>query len=226
MPDLSGVAVWLYLPRGGCRVKPYYEDASATIYHGDAREVEAWRGADVLLTDPPYGMAYKSGWSGRSIQNDETTDTRDAVLALWGDGPALVFGRWDCLWPVGSRMALVWDKGDWPGMGDLQLPWGPSTENIYVLGSGFVGTRSGSVIRVNRLTGNIAHPNEKPLGLLTTLLRKCPPGVVADPFMGSGATLVAAKNLGRRSIGVELDERYCEHAARRLSQEVLPLEAA
>jgi len=116
---------------------------------------------------------------------------------------------------------LTWDKGNWPGMGDLSLPWGPSTEEIYVLGSGFVGKRSGTVIRKDRLTGNTVHPNEKPVGLLHKLLNHCPAGMVADPFCGSGSTLRAAKDLGRKSIGIEISEKYAELAARRLGQEVL-----
>lgn len=118
-------------------------------------------------------------------------------------------------------MVLTWDKGDWPGMGDLRLPWGPSTEEIYVLGAGFVGRRSGSIVRADRCTGDTVHPNEKPLSLLVKLLQKCPPGMIADPFMGSGTTLRAAKDLGRRAIGIEIEERYCEIAAKRLAQETL-----
>lgn len=120
---------------------------------------------------------------------------------------------------------LTWDKGDWPGMGDLNLPWGPSTEEIYVLGHGFQGKRSGSVVRTDRLSGTTRHPNEKPVALLVRLLNKCPSGVVADPFMGSGSVLRATKDLSRQAIGVELDERYCEIAAKRCAQEVLPLGA-
>jgi site-specific DNA-methyltransferase (adenine-specific) len=72
------------------------------------------------------------------------------------------------------------------------------------------------------------HPTEKPVSLLRYLVEKHSPdaGLVLDPFMGAGSTLVAAKRCGRRSIGVELNEHYCEIAAKRLEQEVLPLEAA
>lgn len=207
-------------------MKPYYADDLVTLYMGDCREVTAWLGASVLVTDPPYGMAYKSGWSGRGIEGDHDTTVRDAALALWGDRPALVFGRWDCPHPAAAKMALTWSKGDWPGMGDLSLPWGPSTEEIYVLGTGFVGKRGGSVIHHDRLTGNTLHPNEKPVGLMIRLLRTCPDGVIADPFAGSGATLEAAKQLGRKAIGVELDERHCATIAARLSQNVLDLGGA
>lgn len=206
-------------------MKPYYEDASVSIYHGDCLKMGGWINADVMVTDPPYGMGYDSGWSSRPIAGDADTKVRDAALQMWGDKPALVFGRWDQPHPAESKLALVWDKGDWPGMGDLALPWGPSTEEIYVLGAGFIGKRRGSVIRTNRIVGDSLHPNEKPVGLLIRLLAHCPYGVIADPFMGSGTTLVAAKQLGRRAIGVEIEERYCEIAANRLRQETLGLSA-
>lgn len=207
-------------------MKPYYEADGITIYHANALECFRWQYADVLVTDPPYGMAYKSGWSDRSIVGDNDTEARDEVLKLWGgERPALVFGRWDCPHPATARMCLTWDKGDWPGMGDLALPWGPSTEEIYVLGAGFVGRRGGSIVRSDRMTGCTQHPNEKPVGLLVKLLQRCPPGMIADPFMGSGTTLRAAKDLGRKAIGIEIEERYCEIAAKRLGQRVLFSEA-
>lgn len=203
-------------------MKPYYESGGITIYHGDCREIDAWRSADVLVSDPPFGMDYRSGWSGRTVANDGDVGVRDAALALWGAKPALVFGRWSEPRPEGTRTVLTWDKGDWPGMGDLELPWGPSTEEIYVLGRGFSGKRGGSIVRSPRIGGSVSsHPTEKPVELLEQLIGKCPDGLVADPFCGAGATLLAARNLGRRAIGIEIEERYCEIAARRLAQNVL-----
>jgi len=200
---------------------PYYQDDLVTIYHGDCRE---WMpAADVLVTDPPYGMGYESGWAPRAIANDGDTMVRDAILERW-TGPALVFGRWSSPRPTGTRHVLIWDKGDWPGMGDLALPWGPSTEEVYVIGAGFIGRRTGSILRDPHRPSGDDHPNAKPIALMTRLIERCQPSwTILDPFMGSGSTLVAAKSLGRKAIGIEIEERYCEIAATRCSQEVLGL---
>jgi len=214
---------------------PYYSDALVTLYHGDCREVRDWLAADVLATDPPYGIAYNSGHEGdlpRSIQGDEDTSVRDWALQVWGERPALVFGSWRRPRPVGTRMLLVWDTKGALGMGDLSLPWKPAHQEVYVLGSGFVGYRGTDVLchaPVQSLAANgRRHPHEKPIPLMLDLLGKCPPGVVADPFCGIGTTLRAAKDLNRRAIGIEIEERYCEIAAKRLSQEVFtfPAESA
>lgn len=214
-------------------MKPYYEDDLVQLFHGDCREVAAWLEADVLVTDPPYGMTLRSSRSGAfgnlAIANDETLAARGEALTVWGDRPALIFGRWSEPHPVGTRMVLTWEKGEHVGMGDLSLPWKPNTEEIYVLGSGFTGKRTGSVLKCYAIAGSVgraqdgtrSHPTEKPLGLMGELVRKCPPGAIADPFAGSGSTLVAAKSEGRKAIGVEFDERYCEIAARRLAQDTL-----
>lgn len=211
-------------------MKPYYDEGGITIINGNAITlIESLTEADVLVTDPPFGIAYHSGWAGslaRDLKGDRGLRARDAVLALW-EGPALVFGSWKAPRPSGVRMLLVWDTGGALGMGDLSLPWKPSHQEIYVLGSGFTGARTSDVLRFPPVQSTArngrTHPTEKPVPLMVELIGKCPEGVVLDPFMGTGATLLAAKMLGRRAIGIELDESYCEIAAKRLAQEVLPL---
>ena len=219
-------------------MQPYYDADGITIYHGDCRDVLPFVCADVLVTDPPYGINYSSSMTGHhggtalpGIVGDADTALRDTVLAQWGDRPALVFGSWKRA-RVECRMILIWDKGDHVGMGDLSLPWKPNTEEVYVMGDGFTGHRSGSVLRYpapvtwNSTRSGRVHPHEKPEALMLALLSKCPPGVVLDPFLGSGTTLSAAKRLGRTAIGIEVEERYCEMAANRLAQGVLDLSAA
>ena len=209
---------------------PYYQDDRVTLYHGDCLALaHLWTTADVLVTDPPYGYGYVSNradtaWP-EAIANDSDLAARDRVLHLWGQRPAIVFGSWKRPRPEGTRALLTWDKGLASGMGDLSMPWKPNTEEVYVLGSGFVGHRGSSVLSghtvVTWASKGREHPNMKPVSLMRDLIEKCPPGVVADPFAGSGATLLAARNLGRRAVGVELEERYCEVIARRLEQGVL-----
>lgn len=213
---------------------PYYQDEHVTLYHGDCLKLtDVWAGADVLVTDPPYGMALRSGRAGKlgdlRIANDETTEARDQVMGLWGDRPALVFGRWSVPHPAATRQVLIWEKSLNFGMGDLRIPWKPNTEEVYVCGrwpERETG-RGNSVLRfdgpaVSQAAGRL-HATEKPLGLMEHLVSRAPAGVVADPFAGSGSTLVAARNLGRTAIGVELEERYCELIAQRLSQGALDL---
>lgn len=212
--------------RGG-QVSIYYQDDLVTLYHGDCREELAWLEADVLVTDPPYGYDHASNragpFKGRAIANDVDLSARDVVLAAWGSRPALVFGSWRMPKPKGTHTVLTWDKGLASGMGDLSVPWKPNTEEVYVIGKGFTGSRDSSVLTASVVTWaskGREHPNMKPIGLMQQLIAKTV-GTIADPFAGSGTTLVAAKQLGHRSIGVELEEAYCEIAAKRLAQDTL-----
>lgn len=108
-------------------------------------------------------------------------------------------------------------------MGDLSVPWKPSDQEIYVIGKGFVGPRTNNVLSIAPVQSTArngrVHPHEKPVTLMRVLLAKCPPdALVFDPFAGSGSTLVAAQELGRRAVGVEIDPGYCAIAADRLRE--------
>lgn len=120
-------------------------------------------------------------------------------------------------------MVLTWDKGPALGMGALDLPWKPSSEEIYVIGRGFVGARDESNVLscppVQSMARNgRTHPNEKPVALIERLLRKCPSGAILDPFMGSGTTLVACQRMGRHGTGIEIDPEYFDIACRRVDE--------
>jgi len=224
-------------------VTPYYQDDHVTLYHGDCLELaDYWLDADVLVTDPPYGVRMKSrpGDGGKAkqqvhildvIAGDIDTNARDAALTAWGGArPAIVFGAWKVQRPAGVRSLLIWNK-EGAYSGPLNAAFFTNHEEIYVIGEGWRKSSPPlrSVITTTEhrsvAAAKAGHPTPKPIGLMETLLDRCPPGVIADPFAGSGSTLAAAKNSGRKAVGVELEERYCEIIAKRLSQEVLDLGA-
>ena len=196
-------------------------DGRVTLYCGDCQELLAsLSDADAVVSDVPYGVAFKSGWNNRfrdvEIANDKSTSARDAVVAWMGARPGIIFGSWKVEKPKGTRATLIWDKGT-VGMGDLSIPWFPATEEIYVLGGGFVGSRTTPVL--SHYVRNEFHPTEKPVGLMLDLLHKCDPRwTILDPFMGSGTTGVAAVKLGRRFIGIEIEPRYFDIACRRIEE--------
>lgn len=220
----------------GCRVNPYYQDDLVTLWHGDCREVTAWLEADVLVTDPPYGIRWaKSNMHTvpsvaavpNAVVGDHDTLARDAALGQWGARPAVVFGSWRAPRPAGIKNRLIWHKVA-AKPAHSTAPWFSAEEEIYILGAGFGGTPAQNVIATREardgagaLTAKVGHPTPKPVGLMERLISKCPAGTIADPFAGSGSTLIAAKHLGRRAVGVELEEKYCELAARRLAQDTL-----
>ncbi len=216
----------------------YYEDEYVQLHHGDCRAIRGWTRANVLVTDPPYGIAWSEGGlhsskalreaSEQSIVGDESTVVRDEMLAIWGGRPALIFGSWRHPLPVHPRHRLIWNKaGRKPGVSPH--PWFPTDEEIWVLGGGWVGKPTPTVITTTeareREPGLVGHPTPKPIPLMESLIAKCPPGVIADPFAGSGSTLIAARNLGRKAIGVELEEKYCEVIAQRLAQQAFDFSA-
>ena len=225
-------------------MKPYYEHAGITIYHGDCREFAL--DADLVLTDPPYGVGAKYG--------DGYDDNRSKYWEWFVPVVAQLRGRAPVM-AMTHRVTALKHLTDWDWCAVWHKPYGagarvgnspvlPHWEPIIMWGIHSLGTKRDAlpdVLSINpesRGAGNgsslgrarlemesAAHPFPKPLGLFVrlTMLLSEPGGLVLDPFMGSGTTLCAAKDTGRRAIGIEIEERYCEIAAKRLAQEVLPL---
>ena len=204
--------------------EPYYRDDAVTLYHGDCLEITEWLAADVLVTDPPYGIALDT-----SSRDDWLPD--HAPVAGDADpfdpAPLLALNKPTCMWGANhyaSRLHdakgwVVWDKATRNGLdlkqAEVEFAW----TNYLARPKCFRHMWSGAYR--DSECGTRYHPTQKPVALLTWLLQLTPAGVVADPYAGSGSTLVAAKYLGRKAIGVELEERYCEVIARRLAQDVL-----
>jgi len=217
-------------------MKPYYEDPHVTIYHGDCLEMDlAAFGANVLVTDPPYGI----GWSRKftkstgnkaqaGIANDQDTTARDRVIEQLKDIQGIVFGSFYAPFPAGLKQVLVWHKPGDSGVYGSTTGYRRDAEPIFLIGKWpkRLIDRS-SVIKVSGgisvMTQETGHPHTKPLALMTQLIDFAALGRIIDPFMGSGTTLRAAKNLGLYAIGIELEERWCEVAAIRCSQEILGL---
>ena len=191
--------------------EPYYSDELVTLYHGDCREITEWLAADVLVTDPPY--------PNNAGHFDDAVDAARSVLAL-PEVPAEALVFWTEIErpPVNLPLVAVhvWHRANVNGR-----PYEP----IYHFAADGRKRRSEvyrHAVEFEGATGAdyLGHPTQKPVSLMTNLLRSTS-GIVGEPFAGSGSTLRAAKDAGRKAIGVELDERYCEIAAKRLAQGVL-----
>jgi site-specific DNA-methyltransferase (adenine-specific) len=201
-------------------VKPYYQDGSVTIYHGDCREVLPTVEYKCTLTDPPYGLGFRG----------EAWDAKIPDIESW-----LPFVRTAGTTVVITAPTTMWDypRPDWvlcwtrPGSTSRTAygafnHWSP----CLVYGRGRWNPDSKRIPSIQQQVENrgIFHPSPKPQELMRWLVLGTE-GVVLDPFAGSGTTLRAAKDLGRKAIGIEIDERYCEIAAERCRQETLQLVA-
>ena len=204
-------------------MKPYYEHEGITIYHGDCRDIlPTLEPVDLVLTDPPYGIGDKwnGGAGGKSSWRIPAVETHkwdmktvEGVLDLPSIGECIIWGgNYYALPPV--RCWLIWDK---------KQPDTWTTAQAEMAWTNF--DRPTRVFRMAQCeaygTMNKVHPSQKPIELMRWCLKWSMGNTILDPFMGSGTTLRAAKDFGRKAIGIEIEEKYCEIAAKRLSQEVL-----
>ena len=215
---------------------PYYSHAGITIFCGDCRDILPHVTADVVVTDPPYNakLEYGEGTDDSRTWDDYVAWIVPIIEACEAavSGPVFMFlsvnGLLSLVPVKRPRHVCVWDKpmSFSPRLGGSPfLPhWEPCAIFGRVHGEGgrVPGYHLPDVWHHNTATRN-GHPCPKPESLLLQLVGAIP-GIILDPFMGSGTTLVAAKQLGRKAIGIEIEERYCEIAVKRLAQEVLPLE--
>jgi len=231
-------------------VEPYYQDEWVTIYLGDCREIlPQLPKVDLVLTDPPYGIDYVTSWRShwdklvRPIVGDRDASYED-VWAMCShlikeDRHCYIFADFDTsdftkqqLYPLYPALriknGLVWDKGNC-SVGDLEGDYGDQWELIIFATKGrrlLNGNRDRNILHYNRVSpSNLLHPTQKPENLISYLITKSTAlnEVILDPFLGSGTTCYCAKKLNRKSIGIEIEEKYCEIAANRCQQSVMEL---
>lgn len=197
---------------------PYYEEPGITIYHGDCRDIlPHLPKVDLVLTDPPYGLNRSDPvrqprgtilWDSSVPESDVFDQLRSLSTdqIIWG-------GNYFPLPPC--KGFLIWDK---------EQPENFSLSMCEMAWSSL--DKPAKIFRYSvRLYTDRLHPTEKPEALMHWCLSFVPDAhTILDPFMGSGTTLRAAKDLGRTCIGIEIEEKYCEIAVQRLQQSVLPLD--
>lgn len=208
-----------------CSIKPYYHDEASgiVIYHGDCREVLPALDCGAFVSDPPYGMDYKplrgadggKRWRDGVRGDDEAFDPTPLMskpCVLWG-------ANWYSHMLNGHGGWLVWNKTcDHRKAGfiasDCELAYASEVTRVHRFDMQWGGEARGGE--------TFFHPTQKPVALMAWCFNYIPTdALVCDPYAGAGPTLVAAKRCGRAAIGIEIEERYCEIAANRLSQGVL-----
>lgn len=211
-----------------------YEDDWTAIFHGDCREILPTLdlpASGLLLTDPPWGnkfvhhgknYAHAPEFAGVAIEDNEGPFDPAHLLALAPEKKIIWGGNHFSSRLPDSAGWLVWDKREdiagKKAMGDCELAWTNflgSVRKFDYLWDGFNKRGEGGIKKI--------HPMQKPLALMRWCISVAgkPPALIVDPYMGSGSTLRAAKDMGIKSIGVESDARYLQAVTRRMSQETL-----
>ena len=210
-------------------MKPYYEDDAVQIFHGDCREIlPTLPPADLVLTDPPYGVGYKYGNSYQDDAEGYEPFVLGAFQQMRENAPMILI-------TTGMRNLWLYPPADWVlcwakpgstrrnGLGGFN-EWEP----VLVYGKRRIYNDFKLLPTAPNLSKDTGdHPAPKPIALYRWLVAVGSDNgaTILDPFMGSGTTLRAAKDLGRKAIGIEIEERYCEIAAQRMSQMVLAFDA-
>lgn len=210
-------------------MNPYYSLDGIDIYHGDCAEIAPTLGRyDLLCTDPPYGIGEAMG---KNKSRSKLAKSRDYGAADWDDAPpsdALLIdlrsrARWQCIFGGNyftlppSSCWLVWDKENGANdFADAELAWTNYERAVRLKRHQWHG-----MLRVSNEPRY--HPTQKPLAVMSWAIGLCPerPTSVLDPFMGSGTTLRACKDLGIRAVGIERELKYVQIAVDRLAQQVL-----
>jgi site-specific DNA-methyltransferase (adenine-specific) len=203
------------------------EDGVAFLMHLPDKSV------DLIVSDPPYGMNYQSNWykygnPHKAIANDDKYPAElIPIMKMKARKAVILFCRWNNLPEVESpKSFIVWGKNNWTS-GDLNHEYGRSWEGIlfYPLEEHkFPNGRPNDLCSFDRVSPDkLLHPTEKPVALMSWLIEKNSEvgGVIFDPFMGSGSTIVAANRLKRNYIGIDIVESYCEIARKRIGQQML-----
>ena len=215
-------------------MKPYYEQDGIVIYHGDCRAVlPQLERVDVVVTDPPYSVGRAEGEfaaSGNIAVSLHMASEKAPSMFVFGtsSGRGIEFIR-SSIRTLNHCRVLCWHRRyvNSPAAG----PWRWDLVLIHGFGKAAFGRpEASSLIQTDgtqALAIETGHKAPVPVGVMAHLYKPfAPAGVLLDPFMGSGASLLAAKQLGGRAIGIEIEERYCERAAQRLAQDAFDLEAA
>ena len=205
---------------------PYWEGDGIKLYLADCSTIQdSWTGGDVLVTDPPYGISYKTHQLNATdhdlIHGDDAPFDPTHLL---GFERAVIFGanNFTDMLPVANHW-IVWDKVTRDGMDGLRLSECEMVWTRGVIGRSRVIRHMWSGAYRASERGTKYHPTQKPIAVMSRiiLMVSSDGDTIVDPYAGSGSTLVAARLCGRAAIGVEIDERYCEVAATRLDQGVL-----
>ena len=223
-------------------MKPYYEHGGIQIFHGDCREILPGLEADAVVTDPPYKLSQEyspSTDADNLIAVAALQEVASLMLAaVPPGGTAGVFYDTRIL-PFGLDALR---RGGWKYLRNLTLyrragnahifaGWMSTSDFVLILAAPGAQPKfyapsppHDTFVKARMEEHSAGHPAQKPVALVRSLVSNLAPehGTILDPFMGSGTTLRAAKDLGRKAIGIEIEERYCEIAAKRLAQEVLP----